>query len=85
MFGRILIGLIGMAIGILMVLKTETLLGFTGHIGWIEEHLRGFGGTRMFYNLLGILIVLVSLMYMTGMLQNVVVAIFGRFFGLVSF
>lgn len=81
MFKQIFLGLIGIGIGILLVIKTEPLLGYTGHIGWIEEHLRGFGGTRMFYKLLGVFIVLVSLMYMTGMLQNMIVAIFGRFFG----
>ncbi len=81
MFGQIFLGLIGIGIGILLVLKTETLLEFTGRISWVEEHFRGFGGTRMFYKLLGVLIVFISLMYMTGMLQNVIVAMFGRFFG----
>jgi hypothetical protein len=81
MFKQIFFGLIGTGIGILMVLKTEAIYDFTGQMGWIEEHFRGFGGTRMFIKLLGILIIFLSLLYMTGMLQNFMVGTFGKFFG----
>ena len=81
MLKQVFWGLIGIGIGILFVIKTEPIYKFTGRIAWIEEHFSGFGGTRMFIKLLGILIVFVSLFYMTGMLQDVIVGIFGRFFG----
>lgn len=65
-FLRIVIGLIVAAIGCYMVLRTETILGFFGTVDWAEQKLGG-GGTRLFYKLLGIVIVFVGFMVATNL------------------
>ena len=81
MVTRIIVGIVGIVIGSIMVIKSEWLLSFFGRIDWAEIHLGGEGGTRVFYKLLGLLTILVSLMIMTGMIEGVLLAIFGPLFG----
>ncbi|MFZ5364508.1 MAG: hypothetical protein ACOZAG_03435 [Patescibacteria group bacterium] len=81
MVTRIIIGIIGIVIGSIMVIKSEWLLSFFGRINWAEIHLGSEGGTRIFYKLLGILAILISLMIMTGMIEGLLFAIFGPLFG----
>lgn len=62
---RIIWGLIGIAIGTLILWKTYPLVGFFGKVSWAEEHLRGgLGGTYFLYKLMGLVTVLLSAMYM---------------------
>jgi hypothetical protein len=81
MVTRIIVSIIGIVVGSIMVIKSEWFLSFFGRIDWAEIHLGGEGGTRVFFKLLGILIILVSLMVMTGMIEGVLFAIFGPLFG----
>ena len=60
-FLRIIIGLIVAGLGTYMVLRTVTILGFFGTVDWAEQKLGG-GGTRLFYKLLGIVIVFTGFM-----------------------
>lgn len=64
---RIIWGFIGIAIGYTFVVKTEWYLNFAGRVAWAEEHLGLEGGTRLFYKLLGIVIIFVSFTYLTGL------------------
>ena len=68
--GRIFLGLLGIGMGVLVVFKAEWILHNVGKIGWIEQHLGSFGGSRLFYKLLGIVIIVLSTLYMTGFLQD---------------
>lgn len=81
LFGRILIMLLGIAIGFTMVWKTQKWLDVFGHIGALEQKLGTIGGTRTFYKLLGIVIAVGSVLYVTGGLQVILVAVFGGLFG----
>jgi hypothetical protein len=81
MIGRIIIGTIGIAIGTIMVLRSEWFLSFFGRINWAEIHLGAEGGTRLFYKLIGMATILISLLIMTGMIEGVLMAIFGPLFG----
>ena len=57
-----------------------------GRNTWAEEHLSsgfgsGMGGSWMLYKLLGIFMIFASFMYVTGMLQTLMVSVLGTFFG----
>lgn len=81
MVTRIIVGLVGIVVGSIMVVKSEWFLSFFGRIDWAEIHLGGEGGTRVFYKLLGLLTIIVSLLIMTGMIEGLLFAIFGPLFG----
>jgi len=81
MITRIIVGIVGIVIGSIMVIRSEWLLSFFGRINWAEIHLGSEGGTRVFYKLIGILAIIISLMIMTGMIEGLLMAIFGPLFG----
>jgi hypothetical protein len=67
---KFLLGLIMIAVAILFIVKTEWFIGAFGRIGWAEEKLGAEGGTRLFYKLLGVLLVLMAFMIMSGKITN---------------
>lgn len=68
---RILIG-IGVSLGgLLIVWKTQIMMDTVGPIEWAEKNLGG-GGSRLFYKLLGIVIILVGFMVITNLFNTVV-------------
>lgn len=77
---RILGGLALAGIGFLFVWKTEWLMQNIGTIEWAEEKLATSGGTRTFYKLLGIIIIFVGLMMMSGLLGGLILGTVGRLF-----
>jgi CDP-diglyceride synthetase len=76
------LGILVIALGTLMVIKTEWFLQNFGRNDWAEQHLGIEGGSRLMYKLLGILFVVGSFLAMTGMLGEIFISIFGRAFGL---
>lgn len=75
------IGILVILVGVFLVVKTEWIYAFTGPIGWAEEHLGSEGGSRLFIKLLGVLVIIGALLAGTGILGNIVRAIFGTFLG----
>ncbi|MDD2656831.1 MAG: hypothetical protein PHQ18_04690 [Patescibacteria group bacterium] len=73
-------GILVIALGAFMVIKTNWFVENFGHSSWAEEHLGG-GGTYTLYKILGIVFIFGSLMAMTGILGKVIVNTFGRLFG----
>lgn len=73
-------GIIGTALGLLMNLKTEAFLRFTGKIAWAEQHLGFEGGTRLFYKLLGLMVIFVSWIYAFNWLGGVFQFLLGGLF-----
>ncbi len=68
---RIVWGLIGIGIGILLVWKTFGLVNTFGRVEWAERHLSGgLGGTYLLYKLIGIVVIILSAMYMFGLLER---------------
>ncbi len=59
-WGSFFFGLIIAVVGTLMVLKSEFLMNNFGRVDWAEKHLGTEGGTRIFYKLLGIIIILLG-------------------------
>ncbi len=78
--GRIIGGLVLVGIGFLFVWKSEALLQNIGAIAWAEDKLGSMGGTRMFYKLLGLVIIFIGFMVMTGLFGGFVLGTVGRLF-----
>lgn len=62
---RIVLGLLGAALSIALIVYRERVVRFIGMIGWAEQHL-GAGGTYSLMVLIGIFLFFMSLMYMTN-------------------
>lgn len=75
-------GFLAIALGAGMVIKTEWLVSTFGKSAWAESHLGLNGGTRLMYKLIGIAIILLSFMAMTGHLGNIILSILGPLFGI---
>ena len=73
-------GLLGVAAGALIVVKAERILQNFGGSSWAEEHMGSSGGSRLLYKLVGMVIILFSLLSMAGLIDNIVLGIFGRLF-----
>jgi cytochrome b len=63
-------GLILIGIGSLMVIYTEWLVKNFGRINWFEKNLGTGGGTRLGYKLMGIIIVFLGLLLLTGLMDG---------------
>lgn len=71
-------------LGVVMVWKTSWFLDFFGRVPWAERYLgsgygAGLGGSWSWYKLLGILVIVGALLYMTGLLEILLVKIFSGF------
>lgn len=73
-------GLLGVSVGALIVLKAEWIIQNFGSYGWADEHLGTSGGSRLFYKLIGLAIILFSFLSMAGLMDNILLGIFGRLF-----
>jgi len=74
---RYTIGVIVIIIGSLLVIKSNTFLSWFGRVGFAEKYLGTEGGSRLFYKLLGILIIFLAFFGMTGLLESTLRSIFG--------
>ena len=75
------LGLLVILLGAVMVIKTPWFVSNFGRSSWAEQHLGG-GGTYLMYKLLGIIMILATLMVVTGLMGELFLSIFGRLFGL---
>jgi hypothetical protein len=71
MFTRILLGLGIIVVGYLMALKTNWFLDILGPVEWAERHIVG-GGTRTFYKLLGMLIIIIGIIVVTDLYDEII-------------
>jgi len=68
---RILLGCAMVGIGFLFVWQSEWLLYNIGRVDWAEQNLGNSGGSRIFYKLLGILIILIGFSVMTNLYTSI--------------
>lgn len=80
MLERIIGGLTGSAVGILLVIYARKLVEFTGLSSTMERYL-GSGGTYLGVRIIGILIFFFSFLNMFGILDTVVSGIGRSIFG----
>jgi len=78
--GSILIGLLIAGMGIFAVLKYMTVYGWFGASATAEKWL-GVGQSPLYYQLIGIAMIFIGFAIMTGLFGKIVVALFGKLFG----
>ena len=78
---NIFLGILAIALGIVIVVKSDWFVENFGTIAWAEQHMGTSGGSRLMWKLIGIALIIVSFLIMTGTLQTVVLSIFAPLFG----
>ena len=78
---KYIIFLILIGFGFLIVWKNEKFMEFFGRVAWAEKHFGFSGGSRLFYKMFGIVIIILSAMMLTGWLQKIILAIFAPMIG----
>ena len=63
---QIVWGIIIAAVGAILVIKTEWFLENFGRIDWSDKNLGSSGGSRLGYKLLGVIILFIGIIMMTG-------------------
>lgn len=66
MVGQIILGAIMIAAGAGAVIKTEWIINNFGRMAWFEEKLGSEGGSRLGYKLIGIVVLTIGIIVMTG-------------------
>ncbi|MEK7213074.1 MAG: hypothetical protein AAB678_01375 [Patescibacteria group bacterium] len=77
---RYIVGALLVLVGAVMVVKSEWFYQNFGSISWAEENLGTSGGSRLMYKLIGLILIFVGMMLITGMMQGFLMATIGRLF-----
>lgn len=80
MITRILIGFAITFLGFLFVWKTDVFYSMLGSVPWADRTFGG-GGTRTFYKLLGLAIIIIGVMVMTNLFEMIVGGFIKSLFG----
>lgn len=62
---RIILGLLGMGLGLLVIWKNRQMVHIFGSVSWAEEKL-GPAGTYSLWKLIGLMLIFVFFMFMLG-------------------
>jgi len=76
--GKIILGIIFAGIGTLVILKTEWIINNFGTNAWAEAKFGFSGGSRLFYKLIGIIIIIVGFLLITGMWEGFLIGTVGK-------
>ena len=74
---HILFGIIIIAIGALIVIKSEWMLSNFGRIDFFEKHLGTEGGSRLGWKLIGLIIIFIGILILTNMIGGFVMWVLG--------
>lgn len=77
---RIIIGIFMVAIGTLLIFKSEWFYQNFGSIAWAENNLGTSGGSRLMYKLIGLVFIFVGMMVATNLFTGFLMATIGRLF-----
>ena len=77
---QIISGFIAAAFGTLAVIYTEWIVQNLGYNEWAEEKMSMWGGSRMLYKIIGVLVVLGGLLYAFDLLDKFIFGIGKMFF-----
>jgi hypothetical protein len=79
----IIIGLILLAVGVLIIWKTEPIFRFFGKVSFADQYFGTEGGSRLFYKLIGLMVIFFGLLMVTGQsdgfLEGTIGKVFNRF------
>ena len=74
------LGILAIALGIFLVVKTEWFIQNLGTNAWAEQHLGTSGGSRLMYKLVGLAFIFFAMMAITGLLGGFIMGTFGKLF-----
>lgn len=77
---KYILGLLAIGVGVLMVIKTESMIQSFGTSAWAEDKFGMSGGTRTLYKLIGVGVIFFAMMGMTGLLGPFILGTIGRLF-----
>jgi len=77
---KFILSIILIVLGFLLVWQANWIVTNFGRIDWAEIHLGTDGGTRIFWKLLGLIIIIIAMLYMFGFIQGIIGAIFSPLF-----
>ncbi len=69
-FDHLLLGLIAVILGGVTLKYNYQMIGFTGHIEYVERYL-GYGSTYAFAKIMSVLVIIGGFMYMFGLFDPV--------------
>jgi len=65
--GSIILGILIIALGIIMVIKSEGFYNAFGSISFFDRYLSTEGGGRLGYKLIGMFVIFLGVLFLTGM------------------
>ncbi|HEX9664853.1 MAG TPA: hypothetical protein VGA49_03465 [Patescibacteria group bacterium] len=68
---RIILGIILAVVGAVITIKSEALFRTFGRVPFAEKYLGTEGGSRLFYQLLGVLIIIIGFMFITNLVGGI--------------
>ncbi len=71
------IGVLIIIIGFMVTWKSEWIFRNFGRVDWAEKHLSMEGGTRLFYRLIGLLIIIIGLLVISGIWSDILSGVAG--------
>jgi 1,4-dihydroxy-2-naphthoate octaprenyltransferase len=74
---KYLIAIIMILAGFSMVWKTEWLVSNFGHVYFFEKYFGAEGGTRLGYKLIGMLVIFMGFLIISGMMEGFIGWLFG--------
>jgi len=77
------LGLFGLIVGFLMVWKPAKFVEALGEPSWTEKIFSSGRGTTA-YQTIGIVVIIISIMIMTGLIQGMFLSIVGPLFGAIK-
>ncbi|MBT4277361.1 hypothetical protein HOD96_01270 [Candidatus Falkowbacteria bacterium] len=81
LLGRIILGLIGAGIGFVLVRYANWFYANFGSMNFAEKYFRIFGGTRLFVRFIGVIIIFLSFLLITGLLGGFTKVVLSPFLG----
>lgn len=75
-----IIGIVAVLMGVGMVLKTEWIIENFGASAWAENKFGTAGGTRTMYKLIGLLLIFIGFLLITGLFQGFLMGTIGKIF-----
>ncbi|NMC51911.1 hypothetical protein GYA54_04285 [Candidatus Kuenenbacteria bacterium] len=67
--------------GFFIVKYSNSIVDNFGHTEWADHYLGTYGGTRLMWKLIGITIIIIALLAISGIGESLLVSIFGRMGG----
>ena len=72
------IGLLFIAAGSGMILKTEWLIQNLGSNAWAEQHIGSSGGSRILYKFIGLVLIFLGFLLVTNLMNDFLMATIGK-------